>query len=461
MARKNKQKKQTTIALISDVHGNLPALEAVLDDAAPRDVAEIWNLGDMLGYAPFPNEVLRRLKDIAAVNLVGNYDLKVLDFAFKRDKWKRKKPPVKFAAFQWNDAHLTGKSRRFVELLPEQARRTVGGLDVLMVHGSPASIDELLNSDTPEDRLRELIRVAAADVVVCGHSHEAFVRKVDGVWFVNPGSVGRPEGGDWRASYAVLRFSDGELKTEHFRIPYDINRVARGVHAAGLPKEFIDVFRKGKSLDQLQPDGEHPGARHQGDADSKLPAVLAFARSCRYEREHTEQVTRLALSIFDALKEVHHLGSRERFWLQAGSLLHDIGWTEGPRGHHKVAMDLIMSDAALPFDREERQMVALIARYHRKALPAPRHKYYENLGDAQRRRVCVLAGILRVADGLDRSHDGVIRDVRCRVSDHQIVMTCDARGPAEVELAAASKKGDLFTLAFERRLVLKRASRAR
>lgn len=459
MARKNKQKKQTTIALISDVHGNLPALEAVLDDAVCRDVAEIWNLGDMLGYAPFPNEVLRRLKDVAAVNLVGNYDLKVLDFALKRDKWKRKKPPAKFAAFQWNDTHLTGKSRRFVESLPEQMRRTAGGLDVLMVHGSPASIDELLNSGTPDERLRELIRVAGADVVVCGHSHEAFARQVDGVWFVNPGSVGRPEGGDWRASYAILRFSDGKLKTEHFRVPYDIDRVARGVHAAGLPKEFIDVFRKGKSLDQLQGDGERGRARHQGDADSKLPAVRAFARSCRYEREHTHQVTRLALSIFDALKEVHQLGPQERFWLQAGALLHDIGWTEGPRGHHKVAMDLIMSDAALPFDREERQMVALIARYHRKALPAPRHKYYENLDEVRRRCVCLLAGILRVADGLDRSHDGVVRDVRCQVSDRQILMICETQGPAEAELAGASKKADLFMLAFDRRLVLKTASR--
>lgn len=461
MARKSKQKKQTTVALISDIHGNLPALEAVLDDVARRDVAEIWNLGDMLGYAPFPNEVLRRLMDVASVNLVGNYDLKVLDFELKRDKWKRKKPPAKYAAFQWNDAHLGNKSRRFVESLPEQVRRSIGGLDVLMAHGSPASINELLNSDTPEERLRELIQVADANVVVCGHSHEAFARQADGVWFVNPGSVGRPEGGDWRASYALLKFSDGELKTEHLRIPYDIDRVARGVHAAGLPKEFIDVFRKGRSLDQLQRDGKGSAASDREGADRKLPAVLALARSCRYERAHTQQVTRLALSIFDALKDVHQLGLRERFWLQSGSLLHDIGWTEGPRGHHKVAMDLIMSDAALPFDRLERQMVALVARYHRKALPAARHKYYGNLNDAQRHCVCLLAGILRVADGLDRSHAGVVRNVRCQVSDRQIVMVCDARGTAEAELAGAARKADLFTQAFGRRLVLKTASGGR
>ena len=454
MARKKRSK---TIALLSDVHGNLPALEAVLEDAAHRQIAEIWNLGDMLGYGPFPNEVLGRLREVAKVNIVGNYDRKVLDFARKRDKWKRKKPPAKFIAFQWNDAHLDAAGRDFLTLLPEQARRTVGGFDVLLVHGSPASIDELLGSDTPNQRLRELARFAQADIVVCGHSHEAFVRHVEEVWFVNPGSVGRPEAGDWRASYALLEFSDGGLKVGHRRVPYDIDRVARAVHAAGLPGEFIDVFRKGKSLDQLRDDGETADGTHEAQSDKRLEAVLALATDCQYEREHTHQVTRLALEIFDALQEAHRMGPEERFRLHCAALLHDIGWVEGPQGHHKTAMKLIVSDPRLPFRRSERQMIALIARYHRKALPDVRHKYYGNLTDAEQHCVRVLAGILRVADGLDRSHNRVVRSVQCRVSDRRIVMTCDVRGPADAELAAAEKKADLFQEAFGRPLELKAA----
>jgi len=455
MARKTRS---TKIALLSDIHGNLPALEAVLDNAACEGVAEIWNLGDMLGYAPFPNEVLRRLHKIGAVSIIGNYDRKVLDFAHKRQEWKRRKPPAKYIAFQWNDAHLENRGRRLLRSLPEQVRRAVGSLDVLMVHGSPASIDELLGSNTPQQRLAELARLAQADVVVCGHSHDPFARRVGQTWFANPGSVGRPEGGDWRASYAILEFSGGEMKVDHRRVPYDIDRVARAVHAAGLPKEFVDVFRKGKSLDQLRGNPRPSKAHGSPRADAELPAVLALAQRCRYERAHTHQVTRLALMIFDGLKAVHRMGTRERSLLQYASLLHDIGWAEGPQGHHKASMRMILSDPSLPFGRAERQMIALIARYHRKALPSERHEHYRSLGRAEQRRVCMLAGILRVADGLDHSHNSVVRAVRCQVLDRRVVVVCDVRETAHAELGSAAKKADLFREAFGGSLVLKTAS---
>jgi len=455
MARKTRS---TKIALLSDIHGNLPALEAVLEDAAQEGIAGIWNLGDMLGYAPFPNEVLRRLREVGAVSIVGNYDRKVLDFASKAGAWKRTKPPAKYIAFQWNDSHLEGKSRRLLRSLPEQVRRNVKGFDVLMVHGSPASIDELIGSTTPRQRLAELARAAHADVVVCGHSHDPFVRRVGEVWFVNPGSVGRPEGGDWRASYAILEFSKEDLNVDHRRIAYDIDRVARAVHAAGLPKGFIDVFRKGKSLDQLRGNPGSSDARRPRRADTELQTVLALAQRCRYERAHTHQVTRLALMIFDALEEVHRMGVRDRSLLHYAALLHDIGWAEGPQGHHKASMRLILSDSGLPFGRAERQMVALIARYHRKALPSERHEHYRNLDRADQHRVCMLAGILRVADGLDRSHNSIVRVVQCRVSDRRIVFVCDVRETSQAELRSAAEKADLFREAFGRSLVLKTAS---
>ncbi len=452
MGRKSKQ---TTVALISDIHGNLPALEAVLEDAARRGIREVWNLGDLLGYAPFPNEVVQRLRAVGAVNLIGNYDRKVLDFEHKRNRWKHKKAPAKFIAFQWNDAHLSDKVRRFVRALPEQVRRMAGGLEVLMAHGSPVSIDEPLSSGTPESRLGELAKGAEADVVLCGHTHDPFVRRVDGVWFVNPGSVGRPEGGDWRASYAVLEFSDGRLEAKCLRVPYDVNRVVRAVHAAGLPREYIEVFREGKSLDQLWDERRKSSA---GGPRKKLDAVLALARRCQYEREHTHQVTRLALEIFDGLAEIHQVGRRERFWLRCGALLHDIGWMEGTQGHHKVAMRVILSEPSLPFEPVERQVIALVARYHRKAVPSSRHPHYRNLGKAEQRCVRILAGILRVADGLDRSHESVVRRVRCEVSDRRIVMVCETRGPAELERLGAMRKADLFEAAFGRRLVLRTAA---
>ena len=162
-------RKTTTIALISDIHGNLPALEAVLDDIERHAVDEIWNLGDLLGYAPFPNEVIEKVQKVCAANLIGNYDRKVLDFSDKQAKWKHKKPRAKYIGFQWNHGQLTKDNRAALDSLPEQIRREINGRSALLVHGSPASIDELLNSDTPETRFQELAEMAQADLVVCGH----------------------------------------------------------------------------------------------------------------------------------------------------------------------------------------------------------------------------------------------------------------------------------------------------
>lgn len=442
MPGKNKSKR---IALIGDVHGNLPALEAVLDDAGRSDVEEIWNLGDFLGYAPFANEVVEKLREAAVANLIGNYDQKVLAFESKRDKWKHTKMPEKYAAFEWNYEHLSSRCRAWLASLPEQARLQVNGSSVLLVHGSPAAIDEPLGSETPERRFEELAAMASADVVVCGHSHEAFARRSGGTWFVNPGSAGRPEGGDWRASYALLEFGGGDLKVGHRRIEYDIDRVARAVHAAGLPGSFVEVFRKAKSLDQLQ------RAKPRAAADKAIDAVLALAQGCHYEKEHTHQVVRLAVDLFDQLKELHGMGSQERLWLQSGGLLHDIGWIEGQQDHHKTALRLIIGDPSLPFERRERQIVGLIARYHRGALPQPGHKYFSNLTDEDQHRVRVLGGILRLADGLDRSHLSVIRAVTCEVSKRQIRITCEADDSADEEIAAATKKADLLESVFDRR----------
>lgn len=448
MARK---KNSATIALISDVHGNLPALEAVLADAARHAAEAIWNLGDMLGYAPFPNEVIRTLRDARAVNIIGNYDLKVLAFKRQQGKWKRKKAPAKYAGFAWNDAHLLDESRAFLGSLPEQARRKVGGLEALLVHGSPASVSELLGAETKGPRLKELAQMARADLVVCGHSHEPFVRRVEETSFINPGSVGRPEGGDWRASYALVACSNGALKVGHRRVPYDIERVVRGVHAAGLPKDYVDVFRQARSLDQLWGGNRRKG----GQAEKVREAVLALARRCRYEREHTHQVTRLSLELFDALKALHKLGARERFWLHCGSLLHDIGWIEGQQGHHKTALRLIMGAADLPFERREREIVGLIARYHRKALPSDRHKYYGSLSTADQHRVAVLGGLLRVADGLDRSHYRVVRGIRCEVTAGEIAVVCTVADAAGAEVAAATKKADLLERALGRSVTIR------
>jgi exopolyphosphatase/pppGpp-phosphohydrolase len=188
-----------------------------------------------------------------------------------------------------------------------------------------------------------------------------------------------------------------------------------------------------------------------------LETTLALARRCRYEREHTHHVTGLALRLFDRLQELHGLGQAERGWLIYASLLHDIGWIEGRKGHHKTALRLILEDNSLPLDDRQRRIVGLVARHHRKAAPSREHELFVALRKADRQVVRVLAGLLRVADGLDRMHASAVRDVRCQVTARDVIIRCEVAGDAQEDIAAAEKKGDLFEYVFRRKLVLEAA----
>ena len=443
------------VAALSDVHANLPALEAVLRDARSAEAGVFWNLGDFVGYGPFPDQVVRLLRETARSSIIGNYDLKVLDFEKKRDRWRRSKAPAKFLAFQWAFENLSAESLDYLASLPEKLTLEVEGLRSLLVHGSPAANDEPLDDATPEARLEELARMAEADLVLCGHSHKAFDRTAGGVRFVNPGSIGRPAGEDPRAEYALLTFEEGNVRVERRRIEYDVQRAVAALEAYGLPDDYRRVLTAGaelkgpsagrRGIDRVRPEPD------PADAE-RLEPVLRLAERCEYERGHTHQVTRLALALFDELRDLHGLGPAERFWLHCASLLHDIGWTEGRKKHHKTAMRLILEDVDLPFGESERRLVALIARYHRRALPKDKHELFGDLDPADKHRVRMLGGLLRAADGLDRGHANAVEDVSCRVEPTQLVIACRAAGDASQEQAAFESKSDLLREAVGRKV---------
>lgn len=239
--------------LLGDVHANLPALEAVFEHAARRGAREVWNVGDWVGYNAFPNEVVERLRRAGAISIVGNYDLKVLKFPRKEAAWRQKKRPEKFLAFGWAYRNLSPESRDYLGSLPHQRRLEAEGRRVLLVHGSPASIDEHLYRDTPEERMRELADMAQADLVVCGHSHRPFQRRVGGVLFVNTGSVGRQDDGDPRATYATLEIAGDRLEVEHHRVEYDVESAVEAIRRHGLPDDFAEMMRRGRKLDWVSP----------------------------------------------------------------------------------------------------------------------------------------------------------------------------------------------------------------
>ena len=186
------------------------------------------------------------------------------------------------------------------------------------------------------------------------------------------------------------------------------------------------------------------------DQQDILKTVLRLAQTCEYELEHTNQVTFLAVRLFDELQNLHQLGEIERSWLVYAALLHDIGWIEGWKSHHKVTLRIILNTPMLPFNNIERLIIGSIARYHHKALPELSHDHYAALSPGQRQRVDILAGCLRLADGLDRSHQQLITDLKCKVTKKKIRITCESSQPALEEYAAAQSKKNLLEMAFSR-----------
>ncbi|UCC86961.1 MAG: metallophosphoesterase family protein [Anaerolineales bacterium] len=240
------------IALIGDVHANLPALEAVLAHAHEQGAQAIWHIGDFVGYGAHPDEVVQRLRQAGALSTIGNYDLKTLKFKEKQDKWRGSKRQEKWLAFKWAYENLSKKSRKYLRSLPQEIRMELGGRRLLLTHASPASNEEHLTPDTPEERLKELAKMAKADVIICGHSHQPFARQVDEVWFINTGSVGRPDDGDTRAAYAILDIEPERFEVLHYRLEYDVASAVAAIREHKLPEAFAQMMLQGRSLDEVR-----------------------------------------------------------------------------------------------------------------------------------------------------------------------------------------------------------------
>lgn len=436
--------------LIGDIHANLPALKAVLNDAQRYKYHQIWNLGDFVGYYPFPNEVIDLLRKYEALSIIGNYDLKVLAFKKNKEKWQKSKTPEKFLAFKWTYDALSKENRKYLASLPEQMRIEINSLKVLLTHGSPASNDEYICAQTTKHRLKELAELADADIVLSGHSHIVFSVKEGNTLFINPGSVGRPEGTKGKAAYAILNFSDKHLEVENYQIKYDMEKTINAIRKEKLPENFIKMLKQGKSPSQLQ---KGQSSLTQKQRNEQLDSVIEFAESCNYEEQHSQQVMKIALKIFDDLKKFHKLSNRERFFLNCGAILHDIGWIKGQKEHHKTALNMIIKTSSLPFDLHQRIIIGLIARYHRKALPKSSHKYFCDLRSSEQHIISVLASILRVADGLDISRMNRITNLKCESDNNEITIKLYTNRKVTSEISAASKKSDLMQQLFRKEVM--------
>ncbi|NLV26997.1 MAG: CHAD domain-containing protein [Methanomicrobiales archaeon] len=238
--------KPLTLALISDVHANLPALEAVLTDAKEKGATAVCNAGDSIGYGAFPDEVVTRLRNAHVLSVMGNYDRSVLT-----QKWKLKKirSSEKKEAMQFAYRHLSKENREYLKNLPRQIKLRIRDKNLLITHGSPDSLTEYLVMETPDSRYSEIVDKTDADVIITGHSHLPSIKSVNGVWFINCGSVGRSEDGDPRACYALLTVDPFSII--HIRVPYEIDKAIEAIYERHLPESFAKVISEGKPLDLI------------------------------------------------------------------------------------------------------------------------------------------------------------------------------------------------------------------
>jgi len=218
------------VCVLSDIHSNLDAFQAVLKDMPKVD--SIIYVGDFVGYGAEPNEVveLARSKDMRAV--LGNHDYG----AIARDQSGFN--PIAAQALLWTSEKLNKDNARYLRGLPEQMNLTLGGKRVLVVHGSPRDpLFEYVFPDVSNQELFQLTKDVAADVVILGHTHAPMTRMIQGKLIVNPGSVGQPRDRDPRASYAILDIGK-EVEVDQRRVQYDIEKTAKKIKSAGLPSEL-------------------------------------------------------------------------------------------------------------------------------------------------------------------------------------------------------------------------------
>lgn len=157
---------------------------------------------------------------------------------------------------------------------------------------------------------------------------------------------------------------------------------------------------------------------------------------------HVRQVKQIAGWLYDELRPYHGLGDDERVLLLAGALLHDVGYPTDPAQHHKVSARIVRAHLGAPFTPEQVDLIALLARYHRKAVPKLKHRRYAALAADQQRRLCWLGGVLRVADGLDRAHDAAVRVVHVARPDGRAEIR--AEGASDEDVRGAMRKRDLL-----------------
>ena len=227
------------IAIISDIHANLTALDAVIDRLPKHD--ELFCLGDIVGYGPQPNEVIARLVELRpSVTLLGNHDAAVVSGDVQGFSANAA------TAVEWTRRNLDSASRDYLATLKPSARIQREGHTIALYHGSPLDpLNEYVFPGVTASVGRSLLKAASASIVLLGHTHMPMLYRFEDGVLANPGSVGQPRDGDRRASFAILTVSQGDVRFEVQRVEYNVGLVADRILSSGLPSFLAERLYMG------------------------------------------------------------------------------------------------------------------------------------------------------------------------------------------------------------------------
>lgn len=232
------------LAIISDIHGNLPALTTVLEDIETRAIDQIICLGDLVDFAPWPNEVIQLIRSRKIMTVMGNHDERI---AFDQGivplaKHSPSETADRNKAIQHSKEAVTADNKRFLASLPRNIVLQFEDITLFCTHASPESIDEYLY-EHEDDLLAKRLQDSHADILIIGHTHISFVRDISGKKVVNTGSVGRSKEPDRKASYVVIDILNrSEISVEIIKLPYPVQETIDAIYKSGIPDTYAALL---------------------------------------------------------------------------------------------------------------------------------------------------------------------------------------------------------------------------
>lgn len=235
------------LAVIGDIHGNKYALESVLERIETQNVDFIISTGDLVGYMPYPNEVINLIRKHKVVTIQGNHDqtigqaekISTEEITSRTDEEIQDK-----ASLLYTNWCITDENRKFLKSLATKLSLECNGLKISIVHGSPKKINEYLYED--QETLARISKIIEEDVIICGHTHIPYFTKVEDKYFINAGSVGKPKHGDSRSTYILVEMNEGNVSCSIEKVPYNLEAMINDIKANRMiANELIPLLEKG------------------------------------------------------------------------------------------------------------------------------------------------------------------------------------------------------------------------